>query len=320
MKAKKIFDIVSLPLGKGWGCAFVLFLISCGNNQSTPTQGKQKIEIDESYSQLFIAEAEAFAGLYKDSHIEGINKPEGEIINDFLADSCRMIIISRDLTQKEKDFFASKKSFPTSTKIAVDALAFITHKDNPVKELTYFELKDIFTGKINSWKKLDPSINEKSSADTSITIVFDNEKSCNVRMVKEKINGGTEFPKNIFAVKTNPEVVDFVSKNKNGLGIIGVNWISDADDTLTRTFLSKVNVLGVASEENPGDFFQPYQASVYSKEYPFRRDIYIINREGRAGLGTGFAAFVAGEKGQLIILKAGMVPATQPIRMVTITK
>ena len=59
---------------------------------------------------------------------------------------------------------------------------------------------------------------------------------------------------------------------------------------------------------------------IYSGEYPFCRDVYIINREGRTGLGTGFAAFVAGEKGQLIILKAGMVPATQPVRMVKITK
>ncbi|HEY4799996.1 MAG TPA: substrate-binding domain-containing protein, partial [Bacteroidia bacterium] len=266
---------------------------SCNNNGSTPTQGKQKIEIDESYSQLFSAEVEAFEGFYKHSDLVDVYRPEGEIVNDFLADSCRMIVLGRDLTQKEKDFFASKKSFPTSTKIAVDALAFIVHKDNPVKELTYFELKDIFMGKITSWKALSPAIKQ----DTALTIVFDNEKSCNVRMVKEKILGGSDFPKNIFAVNTNPQVVDFVSKNKNALGIIGVNWISDADDTLTRTFLHKVNVLGVASEENPGDFFQPYQASIYSKEYPFNRDVYIINREGRTGLGTGFAAFVAGEKG-----------------------
>lgn len=297
----------------------VLLVSSCGNGESTPTQGKQKIFIDESYQQLFEAEVETFEGLYKYSDIYAVYKPEGDIINDFLIDTCRMIILSRDLSQKEKDFFASKKSFPTSTKIAVDALAFITHKENPVSELTCFEMKDIFTGKISKWKELDSSIKEKNPQDTSITIVFDNEKSCNVRMIKDKLLNGGEFPKNCFAVKTNPEVIDYVSKNKNAIGIIGVNWISDADDTLTRSFLDKINVLGVSSEENPGDFFQPYEAYIYSREYPFCRDVYIINREGRTGLGTGFAAFVAGDKGQLIILKAGMVPATQPVRMVNIT-
>ena len=296
-----------------------LVLPSCGGNQTTPTQGKLKIEIDESYSQLFAAETEAFEGFYKESKIEPVYKPEGDIVNDFLTDSCRMIVLSRDLTQKEKDYFAAKNSFPKSTKIAVDALGFITNKENPVTELTYFELKDIFSGKKTSWREFSSAIKEKTGMDTSITIVFDNEKSCNVRMIKEKLLKEKPMAKNVFAVKTNPEVVDYVSKHKGGLGIIGVNWISDADDTLTRTFLSRVNVLSVASEENPGDFYQPYQATIYSGEYPFSRNVYSINREGRTGLGTGFEAFVAGEKGQLIILKAGMVPATQPVRMVKIT-
>ncbi|MEK6616459.1 MAG: substrate-binding domain-containing protein [Bacteroidota bacterium] len=296
-------------------------LPSCGSNGSTPTQGKQKIYIDESYSQLFAAEVEAFEGFYKESALDDRYKPEGDIVNDFMNDSCRIILLSRDLNQKEKEYFKSKNSFPTSTKIAVDALAFITHKENTIENLTYTELENVFTGKITNWKLLTSSLTSHISHLTSdsITIVFDNEKSCNVRMLKDKLLNGNNFPENCFAVKSNPEVVDYVSKNKGALGIIGVNWISDADDTLTRTFLSKVNVLGVASKEDDGTFFQPYQAHVYTGEYPFCRNVFIINREGRTGLGTGFAAFVAGEKGQLIILKAGMVPATQPIRMVKIT-
>ena len=294
------------------------FLLSCGSG-STPTQGKQKIYIDESYSRLFDAEVEAFEGFYKSSDIDNRYKPEGDIVNDLMNDSCRMIIISRDLSEKEKEYFKSKNSFPTSTKIAVDALAFITHKDNPLSGLLYSELEKIFTGKIDSWKYLDASVKERSAQDTTITIVFDNERSCNVRYLKEKLLGGGEFPKNCFAVQSNPEVVEYVSTHKEAIGIIGVNWISDGDDTLTRSFLNKVNVLQVSSKEDDASFFQPYQAHVYTGEYPFCRDVYIINREGRTGLGTGFAAFVAGEKGQLIILKAGMVPATQPVRMVHIT-
>jgi phosphate transport system substrate-binding protein len=48
------------------------------------------------------------------------------------------------------------------------------------------------------------------------------------------------------------------------------------------------------------------------------RTVYIISREARAGLGSGFTAFVAGDKGQRIILKSGLVPATAPIRIVEI--
>lgn len=296
--------------------AFYFLLSSCGN-ESTPTQGMQKIYIDESYQPLFETEIETFEDLYKYSDVVAVYKPEGDIIADLLNDTCRIIVAGRDLNQKEKDFFKSKNLSPISTKIAVDALAFIIHKDNSIENLTYNELKAVFTGKTTNWQALGSPL--KNPADTGISIVFDNEKSCNVRMIKEKLLNNTPFPPNCFAAKSNPEVVDFVSKNKNAIGIIGVNWISDQDDTLTQSFLNKVNVLGVSSQENIGDFFQPYQAYIYSGEYPFCRDVYIINNEGRTGLGTGFAAFVAGDKGQLIILKAGMVPATQPVRMVKIT-
>ncbi len=89
-----------------WLLAISYWLLAgCGNNQSTPTQGKLKIEIDESYSQLFAAELESFHALYKGSTIEAIYKPEGEIINDLLADSCRVVILNRELNQKEKENF-----------------------------------------------------------------------------------------------------------------------------------------------------------------------------------------------------------------------
>lgn len=297
----------------------VSIFFSCGPQQNTPTQGSQEIFIDESYQPLFEAEIENFEGFYYQSDIVGMYKPEADIVSAFLKDSCRIIVLSRQLTKDEKDFLKSRNSFPVSTKIAVDALAFITHKENPLRHLTYNEVKKIFRGEISEWKYLDSSIKKGSKQDTLITIVFDNQRSCNVRYVKEKFLWDKDFPKNAFAVKSNPEVVNYVSRNRHAFGIIGVNWISDPDDTLSRNFLKRVNVIGVSSEDNPGEFYQPYEAYIYEKKYPFTRDVFIHNAEGKTGLGTGFAAFVASEKGQLIILKAGMVPATQPIRVVTIT-
>lgn len=299
----------------------LLFLyFSCNNSLTTPTQGEVNIHVDESFRPLIDAEIDVFEDLYKNAKLVPIYKPEGDVIADFMNDTCRIIIMARDLNQKEKDFFTSKKLSPISTKIGVDALAFITHKENPVSNLTFNELKRVFSGSVTSWNTLSSTNKGNTFHDTSIYIVFDNDKSSNVRLVKDKILNGAEFPKNCFALNTNSEVIDYVSKNKNALGIIGVNWISDKEDTLTTSFLSQINVLGISSEENPGEFFKPYQAYIYSNEYPLCRNMHIINGEGRSGLGTGFAAFIAGDKGQLIILKAGMVPATQPVRMVTITK
>jgi phosphate transport system substrate-binding protein len=56
------------------------------------------------------------------------------------------------------------------------------------------------------------------------------------------------------------------------------------------------------------------------QNYPLRRDIYIISREARTGLGSGFASFVAGQKGQLIFQKSGLMPANVQARIVTTQK
>ena len=46
----------------------------------------------------------------------------------------------------------------------------------------------------------------------------------------------------------------------------------------------------------------------------------MINAEGRTGLCTGFASYIAAETGQTIILKAGMLPAKTPVRVVEMKK
>ena len=72
------------------------------------------------------------------------------------------------------------------------------------------------------------------------------------------------------------------------------------------------------SKDSIKNAVKPYQAYIKTKEYPFTRNVYMVSRQTRAGLGMGFVSFVAGEKGQLMILKAGIVPAIPPTRLVKI--
>lgn len=103
------------------------------------------------------------------------------------------------------------------------------------------------------------------------------------------------------------------------MGIISVNWISDKDDSLSMSFVKKVNVLAISQQfVNDGSYYRPYQGSIYDKSYPFTRDIYFISRETYKGLSSGFLQWATAEQGQRIVLKSGLVPATMPIRLVQI--
>jgi phosphate transport system substrate-binding protein len=282
----------------------------------TPTRGNIKIGIDDSYRLLFDTELFVFESTYHYAHIKPIYKPELDILDAFIKDSIRTMISCRELSKNEKEYLTSKQIVVRSTKIAHDAIAFIINKKNTDTTITYNQIKDIFTGKIDNWKLIN-----KKSKEEKIKVVFDNDKSGNVRFVVEKLNLPNKFPQYCSAVKSNEEVVNYVEGHPNAIGIVSVNWISDRRDSVSHSFLSKIAVVAVSNEIEPdggGYYYRPYQGYVADKSYPFIRDVYVHCRESFSGLGSGFASFIAGDIGQRIILKSGMVPATMPIRLVQI--
>ncbi len=295
-------------------------LASCSNsNKPTfsdlPTSGDIAIVCDESYEPLISTEADTFMGIYKQAKISVKYLPESDAFKELTSnDSIRLIVSARELNENEADYFKGRNLIPRITKIAVDAVALLLNNDNPDTLFSLNQLQAIFSGRTNSWKQL----NSKSRLD-SIRIVFDRNGSANVRFLKEKFLGGAPLPRNCYATNSNADVVEYVSKNKNAIGVIGVNWISDKDEPTANNFLKRVKVAEVSpsdTSKDAGKYFKPYQGYIARKQYPLIRDVYIISREGRNGLGTGFAAFVAGDQGQRIVRLMGMLPATIPVRLV----
>jgi phosphate transport system substrate-binding protein len=298
---------------------FILVISSCRNPMGvqpldeTPTRGKIKISVDESFQLLYDTQVYTFESQYQDAKITVSYKPELDVLADLMNDSVRTVVLTRDLTKQEKDFLFSQKFVARTTKVAHDALALIVNKANPDSLILDFQFADIFRGKITTWKQINPKSPEKP-----ISIVFDNNKSGNVRYFREKFDLKGNFPSNCFAVNTNEEVINYVKNNPSALGIVSVNWISDTQDSISEKFLESVRIVEVGTD--PMNYCKPYQGYIAEGSYPFCRDVYMISRETFSGLGTGFASFVAGDQGQRIVLKSGLVPATMPIRLIQIKK
>jgi phosphate transport system substrate-binding protein len=297
----------------------LLLSFSCKNisrtaTNETPTRGSIRISVDESFQPLIDTEVYIFTSLYKNAKVKSEYKPEFDVINDFMNDSVKVIVTSRNLTESQIQYLRDTLVIARTTRFAYDALALITNKENTDTLIKYNTINDIFTGKITSWKEINPK-----SELNKIRVIFDNNKSGNIRYFRELFELKDTLGDNFFAVNNNPEVVDFVSRNKDALGIISTNWISDKDDSLSMSFIHKVNVLAVSQKfVNDGSYYRPYQGSIYDKSYPFVREVYLISRETFAGLGSGFIQWATAEQGQRIVLKAGLVPATMPIRLVQI--
>jgi phosphate transport system substrate-binding protein len=305
-------------LGAALLSTIVLMFAGCGNSSTTatdtPTSGNITISVDESFQPIIESQINTFEGIYKRANVSANYKSEGEVMKDLLNDSTKIAVLSRELTADEKAVFDKKKLVPRVTKIAIDAIAFILHRNNPDSLITVQQLQDIFSGRVSSWKQINKNSNLKD-----ITIVFDNNNSSTARYITDSLITGSKLPQNTFATKSHEALIEYVEQNENAIGVLGVNWISDQDDSKVLGFLNRIRVAGIsANNDNPTseDYFQPYQGYIAQGTYPLRRYLYIISVEGRAGLGTGFASYVAGDKGQRIILKSGLVPATMPVRVI----
>lgn len=299
---------------------FSLILSSCHSSSpdkytDTPTTGSIPVSVDETFQPIVDSEIPVFQGIYQSAKIKPIYEPEVDAFNRLFKDSVRMIVVSRKLTLKEQEFFANKKFFPKEVKIALDGIAVICNKTNKDTLLTMNQLKQILLGEVTNWKQINPK-----SKLGPIKTVFDNPKSSTVRFAVDSICETNKLSKNLTSFLKNSEVLDFVKKTPNAIGLIGVAWVSDSHDSTALSFKKNVHVMSisrkdVATEENS---FQPFQAYINDGRYPLTRSIFIIVSEPRTGLATGFTSFIASDRGQKIILKTGVLPATQPIRVVKI--
>ena len=297
----------------------LILITSCNTGGSrettdTPTSGNIRIAVDESFQPLIDTEIFTFTSLYTRAQIKPDYKPEYDVVDDFMNDSVKVIVTSRKLSDSQIQYLRDTLVVARIITFAYDALALITNKENKDTLINYNTVRDIFTGKTKSWKEVNP----RSGLDR-ISIIFDNNKSGNIRYFKELFGISETLGSNFYALNNNAEVIDFVSRNPEALGIISVNWISDKDDSLSMSFVNKINVLAISQQFlNDGSYYRPYQGSIYDKSYPFVREVYLVSRETHTGLGSGFIQWATAEQGQRIVLKSGLVPATMPIRLVQI--
>ncbi len=279
-----------------------------GKRLDTPTSGHIIIQADEAYRPLVDAEVEVFHALYKNAHVEVRYGSEKEAQEALSNDSIALVLLTRHLTKEEEAYFKSRQFSPKRVEVAKDALALIVHPDNPVSTFTVDQVKDILSGKITTWE---------GSTD-KIQLVFDHPHSGVIRFAVDSLCPDGKLSPNASALKLSKLVIEYVAANPNALGIIGNSWISDMDDPQSQQFLKQVKVAGVRKTAR-SEAFLPYQAYLATKDYPFIRTLTVYNTQARPGLGQGFSAFLASERGQKIVQKSGMLPATMPVRLVQVS-
>ena len=298
------------------------FFGSCGQKKAkdgrtdTPTSGTIQFVADESLSPIIEEERSQFEFEYPKAHLKPLYSDEVtglQMIKDFKT---TLLFTTRALKDSEIAYLKSKSNvIPSVFPIGYDGLAFIVNKNNNDTCITVNDIKRILTGKANKWSDVVPG-----SKRGDIEVVFDNTRSATTNYVVDSVLHGEKFGAKIMAAQTSKQVIDFVDKNPNAIGVIGSNWLNDRRDSTNTTFKKNIHVMRVSvkDEAKPSNSWQPYQAYLLDGRYPFVRTIYAIVVDPHKALPWSFANYISNPKGQLIVFKSGLLPYRGDITIRTV--
>lgn len=171
---------------------------------------------------------------------------------------------------------------------AKDGLSIYLNESNPVKELSFEQIKGIYTGSINNWKQV-------GGKDEDIILYGRENNSGTYVFFKDNVLGGSDFASNTQTLPGTAAVVNAVKKDQNGIGYGGAGYAKGIKECAVR-------------KGSSGTAYLPTSENVASSVYPITRYLYFYLREKPSGDMKEFLKWVVGDEGQKIVMNEGFFP------------
>jgi phosphate transport system substrate-binding protein len=282
--------------------------------KSASTTGELIVGVDEGISPVVQEEASEFMRLNNEAKVTLNIKTTKEVIADLNNGTYKSVVVGRDLTKEEADIFAANKIELKKSAFALDGIGVIVNPKNPLTKLNFNELRRIFTGEQNEWKELDGDNKDVYSGKIKVFIA---RKNASVHDIfKSKVLAGAEFGANDVICSTSSQMMREIKENENAIGFISMAWITVSNDTLDES----VKPLKIASVDPNtgaiGNYVGLHQGYIANKTYPLVTEAFIFSTDFSMNLSVGFSSFMSSYDGQRIVLKSGLVPVTQPVKII----
>lgn len=283
-----------------------VFFIGCSNNKKKETKddilaGELNVVVDESILPIIEEQKEVFESSYYNAKVTTNAKPEVQAINSLLKGEAPVAILTRKLTPEEDKGFKQRSISPRIYSLGFDGIVFVANEAATDSGVVIKDIEALMKGnKVKNY-----------------SLVFDNLNSSAFRYLKDL--GKIEKVANTYVLSKDSakNVLDEVAADPNKIGVISFNQYLSLESSFTKR--DKIRILSVLNDKlGTPKYVKPSQASLSTDEYPLKREIFVLNYQPNMGLGIGFSAFMTGDRGQRIMLKAGLLPATMPGREIII--
>jgi phosphate transport system substrate-binding protein len=213
--------------------------------------------------------------------------------------------MSREMKDDELEAFESKYGYkPTAVPVAIDALAVMVNKDNPVKGLTMEQVDAIFstTLKCGGAKEIETwgDAGVSAWASKSIQLYGRNSVSGTYGYFKEHALCKGDFKNNVNEQPGSASVVQSVTSSANGIGYSGMGYTT-----------SGIKMVSLAKKGST-NYVEATPANAINGTYPLTRYLFIyVNKKPNqplAPLDGEFIKMVLSKTGQQVVIKDGYIP------------
>jgi len=196
---------------------------------------------------------------------------------------------SRPMKADEKRKLRDRyQSMGVEIAVAKDGLSIYLNEQNPVKELSFEQLRDIYTGAITNWKQVGGS-------DAQIVLYGRENSSGTYVYFKDNVLLGRDYSARCQTLPGTAAVVNAVAKDPNGIGYGGAAYAKGVRDCAVKKDASSPAVL-------------PSAATIKDGSYPVTRDLYLYTRLKPAGEAKKFIDYVLSTEGQSLATQVGYFP------------
>lgn len=208
---------------------------------------------------------------------------------------------SRDIKPAEAEAaFENTGKKAADFKVGYDALAVFVHRDNPLKEVTLAQLKEIYAegGRVLRWSDLGVTI--PGVRDDRIVRVSRQSSSGTYEFFRDKALEKEDFRLGSLDLNGSKEVVELVAVTPTAIGYSGMGYATDAVKMLRVS--PKAGVPGVG----------PTVEAVHDKTYPLARSLHLYTLGEPEGAVKAYVDWILSPAGQDVVKEAGYVPAVAP--------
>lgn len=292
-------------------CAAALVLASgCGpGGEGSPTSGKATIFTSEDLYPIMELEVQAFQRQYESATINLLVASQREAIAQLVNDSVKLVIVPRYLTPEEASIVQKNNIQIDSLRIAYDGIAVLANTYTGMKQISVAQLAAFASGRSTSLASAGGKASEQ------VILAFGGKNSDMKDQVAQRLIDSQTLTERVAPCTSSTHAISFVADHPSAIGFVGLSW--------TKQLPQNVTVLSIGDPAfkrlpylDTVEYFAPHPAHIYRNYYPLRRMIYVLSRGERINVDKGFLAFLAGREGQSVINTYGLVPATQPVRLV----